>query len=109
TQPIEAFQVARARAGAQSSQAPSQPKIAAMIGRESALAHILARWRTVCKNRRSQIIEIVGDAGVGKSRLIDEFCSHTAANVASLVQIYCQELFANTSNSKSPAWVGSHS
>ena len=67
-----------------------------MIGREAALAQMLARWRSVCKNRQSQIIEVVGDAGVGKSRLVDEFCSHPATNGVGMVRNYCHELYANT-------------
>ena len=96
TQPIEAFQITRAKSVTLLSPAPSRSKTAAMIGREAALAQLLARWRSVCKNRASQLIEIVGDAGVGKTRLVEEFCSHPAANGASVIQLYCQELFANS-------------
>ena len=96
TQSIEVFRVIGARTVAAAGKGSPRGKAATMIGREFALAQVLARWRSVCNTRESQIIEIVGDAGVGKSRLVNEFCSHPATNGVGLVQIHCHELFANT-------------
>ncbi len=97
TQPIEVFHAMRSRPVAQAGPVETRARTgAAMIGREPGLAKLLACWRAVSASRRGQIIEIVGDAGVGKTRLVNELCLHPAMSGASLIQIACHELFANT-------------
>jgi class 3 adenylate cyclase/predicted ATPase len=67
-----------------------------MIGRQSMLTRMLARWSAACGTSRSQVVEIVGDAGIGKTRLANEFCAHPAASGASVMLAQCQEIFAHT-------------
>ncbi len=97
TQPIEVFHAMRSRPVALAGPVEARARTgAAMIGREPGLAKLLACWRAVSASRRGQIVEIVGDAGVGKTRLVNEFCLHPATSGAALIQIACHELFANT-------------
>ncbi len=44
-----------------------------MVGREAELARLQEALRTAMKERQAQIITIMGEAGVGKSRLLYEF------------------------------------
>jgi class 3 adenylate cyclase/tetratricopeptide (TPR) repeat protein len=43
-----------------------------VVGREAELAALLAAWQAACTTRRAQLVTVVGDAGVGKSRLVRE-------------------------------------
>lgn len=44
-----------------------------MIGREAELGALQDALRTARSQQRAQVITLIGDAGVGKSRLVDEF------------------------------------
>ena len=48
---------------------------APLVGREHELAFLRAAWERVCDEQRPQLVTLVGDAGVGKSRLVREFLS----------------------------------
>ena len=49
-----------------------------MVGRETELAQLQEALRTVMETRKAQVITVVGEAGVGKSRLLYEFDSWIA-------------------------------
>jgi class 3 adenylate cyclase/tetratricopeptide (TPR) repeat protein len=50
------------------------PGLAApLVGREHELATLRTAWERVCGEKRPQLVTLIGDAGVGKSRLVREF------------------------------------
>jgi len=49
------------------------------VGRERELEILSEQWDRVRKERRCELVTIVGDAGVGKSRLVDEALHRTAS------------------------------
>ncbi|RLC79076.1 MAG: hypothetical protein DRJ03_13310 [Chloroflexi bacterium] len=49
-----------------------------MVGREAQLAQLQKALRAVMEKRKAQVITVVGEAGVGKSRLLYEFDSWIA-------------------------------
>lgn len=53
--------------------------LAPFVGRRAELDAILAEYRHVCVDARARLITIVGDAGVGKSRLAKEFAAGLSA------------------------------
>lgn len=67
-----------------------------MVGRHQGLETILSRWRTVREGGRCQTVEIVGEAGIGKTRLVLELCGRPELADATILQANCHELFANT-------------
>ncbi|MEM7538448.1 MAG: adenylate/guanylate cyclase domain-containing protein, partial [Chloroflexota bacterium] len=44
-----------------------------MIGREQELLQLQHLFGSVCRNQQLHLVTILGDAGIGKSRLVDEF------------------------------------
>src|SRR5205085_62690 len=52
-------------------------------GRERERSHILDAWRVALQNRRCVMITVVGEAGIGKSRLVEAAVSAIDARVVS--------------------------
>jgi hypothetical protein len=52
--------------------APERVHGARFVGRERELAVVRATWERACSDARCQLLTVVGEAGVGKSRLVME-------------------------------------
>ena len=52
-----------------------------LVGRDGELAVVLAACRSAAARSRSQVVVLVGEPGIGKSRLIAEACEAAAAGV----------------------------
>ena len=51
------------------------PRVAPLVGREAEIDAIRAEYRRACADARARLVTIIGDAGVGKSRLVKEFAA----------------------------------
>ncbi len=60
---------------------PVARPIRPFVGREAELAFLLEAWDRVGPTRRCELVTIVGEAGVGKSRLAAEFLASIETNV----------------------------
>ena len=67
-----------------------------MVGRQPSVDHILRRWRIARDEGRCQTAVIIGDAGIGKTRVVREFCSQPELAETTIIQANCHELFLNT-------------
>jgi class 3 adenylate cyclase len=65
-QPVEAYRLKTVR------ESVSRPAETPFVGREQELSTINATWERVFAERRCELFTIVGEAGVGKSRLVAE-------------------------------------
>jgi class 3 adenylate cyclase/tetratricopeptide (TPR) repeat protein len=54
---------------------------ALFVGRERELGTLLQAWRRACDETSCQLVTVVGDPGVGKSRLAAQFLAEAAARV----------------------------
>jgi class 3 adenylate cyclase/tetratricopeptide (TPR) repeat protein len=61
--------------------APERSHAARFVGRERELEMVRAAWRRVQAEQRCELLTIVGDAGVGKSRLVAEALAAVEARV----------------------------
>src|SRR5262245_50477675 len=52
--------------------APERPHTAPFVGREQELSHLAEAWKRAQAEARSELVTVVGEAGVGKSRLVAE-------------------------------------
>src|SRR3954463_9511489 len=60
---------------------PDRSHASRFVGREPELAQIVAAWERVKTQTRCQLITVIGDAGVGKSRLVAETLAAVEARV----------------------------
>jgi class 3 adenylate cyclase/tetratricopeptide (TPR) repeat protein len=73
--PVPAYRLLRVR------DAPERRHAAMFVGRERELAAIRDAWERVRAGRRCELVTIIGDAGVGKSRLVAEALASAEATV----------------------------
>jgi class 3 adenylate cyclase/predicted ATPase len=67
-----------------------------LVGRGSDLDRICAHWTDLQEDFRWKTIFIEGEAGVGKTRLVLEFCNREKIDKAYVLQMNCHEIFAGT-------------
>jgi class 3 adenylate cyclase/tetratricopeptide (TPR) repeat protein len=68
SQPVPAFRLVRAHGQDGNVRRHRAP----VVGREVELAALLSAWEAAIAQRRAQLVTVVGDAGVGKTRLVRE-------------------------------------
>jgi class 3 adenylate cyclase/tetratricopeptide (TPR) repeat protein len=66
-----------------------------MVGREPLIEQMLSCWNSVKDESRCRTLAVVGDAGIGKTRLVLEVSSRPEFVDATLVQVQCHEIFAS--------------
>ena len=74
-EPVRAFRLLRAR------DAIERRHDATFVGREHELALLGEAWRRAIAHRRCELVTVVGDAGIGKSRLVAETLDSMDAHV----------------------------
>jgi class 3 adenylate cyclase/tetratricopeptide (TPR) repeat protein len=74
-EPVPAFRLLRVR------ESPERRHGARFVGRDHELAILREAWARVEKERRCELVTVIGDAGVGKSRLASELLGSIQATV----------------------------
>jgi class 3 adenylate cyclase len=74
-EPLPAYRLLRVHG------APERRHETLFVGRGRELADLRAAWERVRAERRCELLTVVGDAGVGKSRLVAEFLQGCAATI----------------------------
>ena len=93
---VEVYEVVRALPGTKRTESRLRRGATRMVGRESAIERILSRWNVARDDSRCQTLGVVGDAGVGKTRLMLELSGRPEFVDATLLQAQCHEIFAST-------------
>jgi class 3 adenylate cyclase/tetratricopeptide (TPR) repeat protein len=75
TRPVPAFRLVSVL------EAPERSHAARFVGREAELAQIAEGWKRAQTEARCELVTVVGDAGVGKSRLVAEAQATIGARV----------------------------
>ena len=75
SEPVPAFRLLAVLA------APERSHVSRFVGRERELAEIVVAWERVRAKARCELLTVVGDAGVGKSRLVAEALAQAEGRV----------------------------
>jgi class 3 adenylate cyclase len=66
-----------------------------LIGREHEMGLLLDRWH-LAKSGEGQFVLLIGEAGIGKSRLVDTLCEHEDEHSKIVVTAQCSSHHVNT-------------
>jgi len=67
-----------------------------LIGRQASMDRLMTQWQAVVRESRCRVVHVVGEAGLGKSRLVLELCETLALPDSQILQANCLEMFAST-------------
>ena len=91
-EPTALFKLVRASGGGRRS---GQRQLTPLVGRDEEIAMLTRRWERA-RQGDGQLVMIVGEPGLGKSRLIEEFHSRLAETPHTWVEWSCSQLLQNT-------------
>ncbi len=91
-QPLSLYRVVRASGGGRRGGARA---LTPLVGREEDLDHLSRRWERTRKGE-GQLVLVIGEPGIGKSRLIEEFHARLAETPHSWVEWSASQLLQNT-------------
>ena len=91
-QPLSLYRVVRASGGGRRGGARA---LTSFVGREEDIGTLLRRWDRVCVGE-GQFVQIVGEPGLGKSRLVEEFHARLGETPHTWVEWNSSQLLQNT-------------
>ena len=91
-QPLSLYRVVRASGAGQRGGARA---LTSFVGREEDIGTLLRRWDRV-RAGEGQFVQIIGEPGLGKSRLVEEFHSRLGETPHTWVEWYSSQLLQNT-------------
>lgn len=93
---VEVYDVVRALPGTKRTESRLRKGAGRLVGREAAMERITAVWNSVREQSVCRTVAVVGDAGMGKTRLVLELATRAEFLQAPIFQAQCHELFAST-------------
>ncbi|MET0527199.1 MAG: adenylate/guanylate cyclase domain-containing protein, partial [Microvirga sp.] len=96
--PVNSFEVLRPRLAESRFEAHHPDRSAPMVGRDQELALVLERWRQSGAGE-GQAVLVVGEAGIGKSRLVQAVLDETAEDPHIVLRYQCSPQYTGT-----PLW-----
>jgi class 3 adenylate cyclase len=91
-EPVTLYRIVRASGGGRRA---SQRHLTPLVGREEEIAMLMRRWERA-RQGDGQLVLIVGEPGLGKSRLIQEFHGRVRDVPHTWVEWSCSQLLQNT-------------
>ena len=91
-EPVTLFRIVRASGGGRGA---GQRHLTPLVGRDEEIAVLMRRWQRA-RQGDGQLVLIVGEPGLGKSRLIEEFHSRLGETPHTWVEWSCSQLLQNT-------------
>jgi class 3 adenylate cyclase/predicted ATPase len=92
SEPVTLFRLVRASGGGRRA---AQRYLTPLVGRDEEIAMLMRRWERA-RQGDGQLVLIVGEPGIGKSRLIDEFHTRLRDTPHTWVEWSCSQLLQNT-------------
>src|SRR6201997_5257935 len=91
-EPVTLFRIVRASGGGRRA---GQRRLTPLVGRDEEIAMLMRRWERA-RQGDGQLVLIVGEPGLGKSRLIEEFHLRLRDTPHTWVEWSCSQLLQNT-------------
>ena len=91
-EPVTLFRVVRASGGGRRA---GQRHLTPLVGRDEEIAMLMRRWERA-RQGDGQLVLIIGEPGLGKSRLIEEFHARLGETPHTWVEWGCSQLLQNT-------------
>ena len=91
-EPVTLFRLVRASGGGRRA---GQRHLTPLVGRDEEIAMLMRRWERA-RQGDGQLVLIVGEPGLGKSRLIEEFHARLRETPHTWVEWSCSQLLQNT-------------
>ena len=91
-EPVTLFRLVRASGGGRRA---GQRHLTPLVGRDEEIAMLMRRWERA-RQGEGQLVLIVGEPGIGKSRLIEEFHARLRETPHTWVEWSCSQLLQNT-------------
>ena len=91
-EPVTLFRIVRASGGGRRA---GQRHLTPLVGRDEEIAMLMRRWERA-RQGDGQLVLIVGEPGLGKSRLLEEFHGRLRETPHSWVEWSCSQLLQNT-------------
>ena len=91
-EPVTLFRIVRASGGGRRA---GQRHLTPLVGRDEEIAMLMRRWERA-RQGDGQLVLIVGEPGLGKSRLIEEFHARLRETPHTWVEWSCSQLLQNT-------------
>lgn len=91
-EPVALFRLVRASGGGRRA---GQRRLTPLVGRDEEIAMLMRRWERA-RQGDGQLVLIVGEPGIGKSRLIEEFHARLRDTPHTWVEWSCSQLLQNT-------------
>jgi class 3 adenylate cyclase len=91
-EPVRLFRLVRASGGGRRA---GQRNLTPLVGRDEEIAILMRRWERT-RRGNGQLVLIVGEPGLGKSRLIEEFHARLREAPHTWVEWSCSQLLQNT-------------
>jgi class 3 adenylate cyclase/predicted ATPase len=91
-EPVRLFRIVRASGGGRRA---GQRHLTPLVGRDEEIAMLMRRWERA-RQGEGQLMSIVGEPGIGKSRLIEEFHVRLRDTPHTWVEWSCSQLLQNT-------------
>ncbi len=91
-EPTALFRLVRASGGGRRS---AQRNLTPLVGRDDEMAMLMRRWERA-RQGDGQLVMIVGEPGLGKSRLLEEFHARLSDTPHTWVEWSCSQLLQNT-------------
>jgi predicted ATPase len=89
---VTLYRIVRASGGGRRA---SQRHLTPLVGRDEEIAMLMRRWERA-RQGDGQLVLIVGEPGLGKSRLIEEFHNRVRETPHTWVEWCCSQLLQNT-------------
>src|SRR6516162_8152362 len=91
-EPVTLYRIVRASGGGRRA---GQRRLTPLVGRDEEIAMLMRRWERA-RQGDGQLVLIVGEPGIGKSRLIEEFHGRLRETPHTWVEWSCSQLLQNT-------------